>query len=77
MQDVLNDPEARISLPDLNVAYHMNTEQYYEKTHYATDLEENWESASGYLSSDGQNLVVCGKQFGTVFIVVQSCFGHK
>jgi magnesium chelatase subunit H len=77
MESVLNDPEARISSPELNVAYRMSTSEYYELTPYATDLEENWGPAPGNLNSDGQNLVVYGKQFGNVFIGVQPSFGYE
>ncbi len=77
MEAVLNDPEARISSPELNVAYRMSTEEYYELTPYATDLEENWGPAPGNLNSDGQNLVIYGKQFGNVFIGVQPSFGYE
>jgi magnesium chelatase subunit H len=77
MESVLNDPEARISSPELNVAYRMSTEEYYELTPYAEDLEENWGPAPGNLNSDGQNLVVYGKQFGNVFIGVQPSFGYE
>lgn len=77
MEAVLNDPEARISSPELNVAYRMSTEEYYDLTPYATELEENWGPAPGNLNSDGQNLVVYGKQFGNVFIGVQPSFGYE
>ena len=77
MESVLNDPEARISSPELNVAYRMSTEEYYDLTPYATDLEENWGPAPGNLNSDGQNLVVYGKEFGNVFIGVQPSFGYE
>jgi len=77
MESVLNDPEAKISSPELNVAYRMSTEEYYELTPYAKDLEENWGPAPGNLNSDGQNLVVYGKQFGNVFIGVQPSFGYE
>jgi len=77
MESVLNDPEARISSPELNVAYRMSTDEYYELTPYATDLEENWGPAPGNLNSDGVNLVVYGKQFGNVFIGVQPSFGYE
>jgi len=77
MESVLNDPEAKISSPKLNVAYRMPTSEYYELTPYATDLEENWGPAPGNLNSDGQNLVVYGKQFGNVFIGVQPSFGYE
>mmetsp|Transcript_9944 Transcript_9944/g.23564 ORF Transcript_9944/g.23564 Transcript_9944/m.23564 type:complete len:1396 (-) Transcript_9944:3161-7348(-) len=77
MESILNDPEAKISSPELNVAYRMNTNEYYELTPYATELEENWGPAPGNLNSDGQNLVVYGKQFGNVFIGVQPSFGYE
>jgi magnesium chelatase subunit H len=77
MEAVLNDPEARISSPELNVAYRMSPDEYYELTPYARDLEENWGPAPGNLNSDGQNLVVYGKQFGNVFIGVQPSFGYE
>jgi len=77
MSSILDDPEAKISSPDLNVAYRMNTEEYYDLTPYATDLEENWGPAPGNLNSDGQNLLVYGKQYGNVFIGVQPSFGYE
>jgi len=77
MESVLNDPEAKISSPELNVEYRMSTEEYYELTPYATDLETNWGPAPGNLNSDGQNLVVYGKKFGNVFIGVQPTFGYE
>jgi magnesium chelatase subunit H len=55
----------------------MSTDEYFELTPYATDLEENWGPAPGNLNSDGQNLVVYGKQFGNVFIGVQPSFGYE
>jgi|EP00550_Attheya_septentrionalis_P002627 magnesium chelatase subunit H len=77
MESVLNDPEAKIASPELNVAYRMSTDEYYELTPYAKDLEENWGPAPGNLNSDGQNLVIYGKQFGNVFIGVQPSFGYE
>jgi magnesium chelatase subunit H len=77
MESILNDPEAKISSPELNVAYRMSTNEYYELTPYATDLEANWGPAPGNLNSDGQNLVVYGKQYGNVFIGVQPSFGYE
>jgi len=77
MESVLNDPEARINSPELNVAYRMSTDEYYDLTPYAKDLEENWGPAPGNLNSDGQNLVVYGKKFGNVFIGVQPSFGYE
>lgn len=77
MESILNNPDAKISSPELNVAYRMSTNEYYELTPYATDLEANWGPAPGNLNSDGQNLVVYGKQYGNVFIGVQPSFGYE
>jgi magnesium chelatase subunit H len=77
MASVLDDPEAKLASNDLNVAYRMSTDEYYEQTPYARDLEENWGPAPGNLNSDGQNLLVFGKQFGNVFIGVQPSFGYE
>merc|ERR1719157_293608 len=77
MEAVLNDPEAKIQSPDLNIEYAMPVEEYYSKTPYATDLEENWGKAPGNLNSNGKELVIYGKQFGNVFIGVQPSFGYE
>jgi len=77
MESVLNDPEAKINSPELNVEYRMSTDEYYDLTPYAKDLEENWGPAPGNLNSDGQNLVIYGKKFGNVFIGVQPTFGYE
>ncbi len=74
---ILNDKEARMSSPELNVAYRMSVDEYQELTPYAGDLEENWGPPPGNLNSDGQNLVVYGKEFGNVFIGVQPSFGYE
>ena len=71
IDSILNDKEARISSPELNVAYRMSVDEYQELTPYAQDLEENWGAPPGNLNSDGQNLLIYGKEFGNVFIGVQ------
>ncbi|KAM7270306.1 hypothetical protein ACFE04_029520 [Oxalis oulophora] len=77
IEDVIHDKEAQFSSPNLNVAYKMNVREYYNLTPYATALEENWGKAPGNLNSDGENLLVYGKQFGNVFIGVQPTFGYE
>jgi len=77
MEMILKDPEAKIDSPELNVAYRMSVKEYEEKTPYAKELEENWGPAPGHLNSDGQNLLIFGKQFGNVFIGVQPSFGYE
>lgn len=77
MESILNDPEARIDSPEMNVAYRMSVQEYEELTPYAGDLVENWGKAPGHLNSDGQNLLVFGCKFGNVFIGVQPTFGYE
>ena len=77
MESVLNDPEARVGSPDLNIEYAMPVEEYYSKTPYATDLEENWGKAPGNLNSNGKELLIYGKKFGNIFIGVQPSFGYE
>merc|ERR1711966_415353 len=68
---------AKISSPDLNIEYAMPVEEYYSKTPYATDLEENWGKAPGNLNSNGKELLIYGKKFGNIFIGVQPSFGYE
>merc|ERR1711871_814053 len=77
IDSVLNDKEARMSSPELNVAYRMSVDEYQDLTPYAQDLEENWGAPPGNLNTDGQNLVIFGKQFGNIFIGVQPSFGYE
>jgi magnesium chelatase subunit H len=74
---VLNDSEARFNSADLNIAYKMSVDEYYKKCDYATALEENWGPAPGQLNTNGQDLLIFGKQFGNVFIGVQPTFGYE
>jgi magnesium chelatase subunit H len=77
MDAVLNDKEARVGSPYLNVEYRMNMDEYKDLTPYAGELEENWGKPPGNLNSDGANLLVYGKKFGNVFIGVQPSFGYE
>ena len=77
MLEVLHDAQAQYNSPELNIAHRMSVEQYERLTPYYEKLEENWGSAPGNLNSDGQNLLIFGKQFGNVFIGVQPTFGYE
>ncbi|MEQ8540736.1 MAG: magnesium chelatase subunit H [Coleofasciculus sp. D1-CHI-01] len=77
MQDVIHDAQAQYASPELNIAYRMSVMEYERFTPYSTRLEENWGSPPGHLNSDGQNLLIYGKQFGNVFIGVQPTFGYE
>ncbi len=77
MEQVIHDAQAQYSSPELNVAYRMSVPEYEELTPYSQRLEENWGPPPGNLNSDGQNLLVYGKQFGNVFIGVQPTFGYE
>ncbi|MBD1923414.1 magnesium chelatase subunit H [Microcoleus sp. FACHB-831] len=77
MQEVIHDAQAQYNSPELNIAYKMSVEQYERLTPYYQRLEENWGAAPGHLNTDGQNLLIYGKQFGNVFIGVQPTFGYE
>ncbi|MBO9999439.1 MAG: magnesium chelatase subunit H [Cyanobacteria bacterium SID2] len=77
MEAVIHDATAQYASPELNVAYRMSVNEYEKLTPYSERLEENWGSPPGHLNSDGQNLLVYGKQFGNVFIGVQPTFGYE
>jgi len=77
MQSVLNDVNAQIASPELNVAYKMSVPEYEKLCPYAKDLEENWGPAPGHLNTDGKDLLIYGKVMGNVFIGVQPSFGYE
>jgi magnesium chelatase subunit H len=77
MQQVIHDAQAQYASPELNIAHRMSVEQYERLTPYSVKLEENWGPPPGHLNSDGQNLLIYGKEFGNVFIGVQPTFGYE
>jgi magnesium chelatase subunit H len=77
MEEVIHDAQAQYASPELNVAYRMSVPEYEALTPYSQRLEENWGPPPGHLNSDGQNLLIYGKQFGNVFIGVQPTFGYE
>lgn len=77
MEQVIHDAQAQYASPELNIAYKMSVPEYEALTPYSQDLEENWGPPPGNLNSDGQNLLIYGKQFGNVFIGVQPTFGYE
>ncbi|CAI6001480.1 unnamed protein product [Closterium sp. NIES-64] len=77
IEEIIHDKEAKYNSPDLNIAYRMPTREYERLTPYHQALEESWGKAPGKLNSDGQNLLVYGRQFGNVFIGVQPTFGYE
>ena len=77
MKSVLNDVNAQISSPELNVAYKMTVAEYEKLCPFAKDLEENWGPAPGHLNSDGKDLLIYGLNMGNIFIGVQPSFGYE
>ncbi|MEH2075749.1 MAG: magnesium chelatase subunit H [Nostoc sp.] len=77
LKEVIHDAQAQYNSPELNVAYKMSVPEYEALTPYSHRLEENWGPPPGHLNSDGQNLLIYGKQFGNVFIGVQPTFGYE
>jgi magnesium chelatase subunit H len=77
MEAVIHDASAQYASPELNVQYRMSVPEYERLTPYAERLHENWGPPPGHLNSDGQNLLIYGKDFGNVFIGVQPTFGYE
>jgi magnesium chelatase subunit H len=77
MEQVIHDYTAQYASPELNIAYRMSVTEYERFTPFSKRLEENWGAPPGHLNSDGQNLLVFGKQFGNIFIGVQPTFGYE
>ena len=77
IESVLHDKEAKFASPDLNIAYRMPVAEYEQLCDYSEALHENWGKPPGNLNSDGQNMLVYGKQFGNIFIGVQPTFGYE
>lgn len=74
---VLHDKEAKFASPDLNIAYKMTVPEYEKLCEYSGALHENWGPPPGNLNSNGQELLIYGKQFGNVFVGVQPTFGYE
>lgn len=77
VESVLQSPEARYNSADLNIAYKMSVTEYERLCTYSEALEENWGKPPGQLNSNGQELLIYGKEFGNVFIGVQPTFGYE
>ncbi|ERN12648.1 hypothetical protein AMTR_s00025p00239420 [Amborella trichopoda] len=77
IEDIIHDKEAKFSSPNLNIAYKMTTREYQQLTPYSKALEDSWGKPPGNLNSDGEHLLVYGKQYGNVFIGVQPTFGYE
>ncbi len=77
MEKLINDPEALQGSPELSIAHRMSVKEYEKLTPYSERLEENWGKPPGTLNSDGQNLLIYGKEFGNVFVGVQPTFGYE
>ncbi|GIL68377.1 hypothetical protein Vafri_21675 [Volvox africanus] len=55
----------------------MKVDEYQRLCEYSEALEENWGKPPGNLNSNGQELLIYGRQFGNVFIGVQPTFGYE
>ncbi|MCU0568960.1 MAG: magnesium chelatase subunit H [Oculatellaceae cyanobacterium Prado106] len=77
MLAVIHDAQAQYSSPELNIAYRMSVPEYEKLTPYSHRLEESWGPPPGHLNTDGQDMLIYGKQFGNVFIGVQPTFGYE
>jgi magnesium chelatase subunit H len=77
MLEVLHNAQAQYNSPELNVAYKMSVPEYEELTPYYERLIPSWGAPPGHLNTDGQNLLVYGREFGNVFIGIQPTFGYE
>ncbi|WP_204106360.1 MULTISPECIES: magnesium chelatase subunit H [Spirulina sp. CCY15215] len=77
MEAVIHDAQAQYASPELNIAHRMSVMEYERLTPYYERLQENWGPPPGHLNTDGQNLLIYGKEFGNVFIGVQPTFGYE
>ncbi|GFR47291.1 hypothetical protein Agub_g8978, partial [Astrephomene gubernaculifera] len=77
IQMVLTQKDAKFNSPDLHIAYKMKVDEYQKLCAYSEALEENWGKPPGTLNTNGQELLVYGRQFGNVFIGVQPTFGYE
>ncbi len=77
LEEILHDKEAKISSPELNIAYRMPIDEYMKVCPYQESLHENWGPPPGNLNTDGQQMLVYGKEYGNVFIGVQPTFGYE
>ncbi|KAG2440917.1 hypothetical protein HXX76_003770 [Chlamydomonas incerta] len=77
IQTVLTQKDAKFNSPDLAIAYKMKVDEYQKLCPYSEALEENWGKPPGTLNTNGQELLIYGKQFGNVFIGVQPTFGYE
>merc|ERR1712176_974176 len=55
----------------------MSVPEYKKLCLYEEALEENWGPAPGTLNTNGEDLLIFGKEFGNVFIGVQPTFGYE
>ncbi|KXZ56333.1 hypothetical protein GPECTOR_1g294 [Gonium pectorale] len=77
IQSVLTQKEAKFNSTDLHIAYKMKVDEYQKLCDYSEALEENWGKPPGTLNTNGQELLVYGRQYGNVFIGVQPTFGYE
>eukprot|EP00798_Chlamydomonas_sp_ICE-L_P000627 gene627-2061_t len=77
IDSIVNNGDSKFNSADLNIAYKMNMDEYQDLCPYTEALEENWGKPPGQLNTNGQDLLVYGKQYGNVFIGVQPTFGYE
>jgi magnesium chelatase subunit H len=77
IDSILNDTSAGSNSSELEIAYRMKVDEYKRLCPFADSLEENWGKPPGQLNSNGQELLIYGRQFGNIFIGVQPTFGYE
>ncbi|HKG79536.1 MAG TPA: cobaltochelatase subunit CobN, partial [Pyrinomonadaceae bacterium] len=60
-----------------NVAYRMGVQEYRRLCPYVREVERDWGTAPGAISTFGGELLIQGLELGNVFIGVQPTFGYE
>src|SRR5215217_687281 len=60
-----------------NVAYRMGVQEYGRLCPYVREVERDWGTAPGAISTFGGELLIQGLELGNVFIGVQPTFGYE
>ena len=60
-----------------NVAYRMGVQEYRRLCPYVHEVERDWGTAPGAISTFGGELLIQGLELGNVFIGVQPTFGYE
>lgn len=61
----------------LPVAHRMSSEEYYRLCPYVEEIEAEWGPVPGRINSQGNEILIHGAHFGSVFVGIQPTFGYE